>query len=46
MEKTEAGQAPIDPYQAQEAKGTAALAQKYKDYENNKELVKDDNPYR
>ena len=32
--------------QGQEGKGTAALAQKYKDYENNKELVKDDNPYR
>lgn len=30
----------------QDGKGTATLAQKYKDYENNKELVKDDNPYR
>lgn len=30
----------------QDGKGTAPLAQKYKDYENNKELVKDDNPYR
>jgi hypothetical protein len=30
----------------QDGKITATLAQKYKDYENNKELVKDDNPYR
>ena len=30
----------------QDGKTTATLVQKYKDYENNKELVKDDNPYR
>lgn len=27
-------------------KSGVTIAQKYKDYENNKELVKDDNPYR
>lgn len=46
MEKTETNSTQLEASKDSEAKGTAALAQKYKDYENNKELVKDDNPYR
>lgn len=49
MEKPEAslesGQQTDAGKQAQEA-GIKSLEQKYKDYENQKELVKDDNPYR
>lgn len=46
MEKSEDNQGQTLTTQDKEGKGTATLAQKYKDYENNKELVKDDNPYR
>jgi len=52
MSHAEKGPSPGQPHEAshpghaQQVDKSADLAQKYKDYENNKELVKDDNPYR
>ncbi len=46
MEHKEGTEGHASTTQGQDGKGTADLSQKYKDYENNKELVKDDNPYR
>lgn len=46
MEHKEGTEGHSSTTHGQNGKETATLAQKYKDYENNKELVKDDNPYR
>lgn len=46
MEQGDAKPVMTQDGQGGENKGITALAEKYKAYENNKELVKDDNPYR
>lgn len=46
MEHKEGTEGHLSTTHDQDGKRTANLAQKYKDYEKNKELVKDDNPYR